>query len=87
MELRSLGFKPRKVVVHNLDNNYRAEWNEKMAAGEALVTSDAGARSVVTANGFTLLDGDSTNPPGVQLGALANINDTTTENLLFEALG
>ena len=58
-----------------------------MADGEALVTSDTGARSLVTSNGFTLLAGSSTENPGVRLGALANINDTTTEDLLVEAYG
>lgn len=85
LDIRSMaGGKPSKITVHNLSNNYKAEWNEALNAGEAIVTSDVGARSLVTSNGFSLLDGDSSNPPGFRLGALANINDTTTEDLLFE---
>lgn len=86
LEMR-VGFKPRKVVVHNLTNNYRAEWNESMAEGHALVTSDAGARSNATSNGFSLLAGSSTQPPGVKLGSLANLNDTADEDLLVEVYG
>ena len=86
LDLR-VGFKPRKIVVHNLTNSYKAEWNEALPEGYAIVTATAGDRSVVTSAGFSLLDGDSSNPPGFRLGALANINDTTTEELLFEVYG
>ena len=79
--------KPRRVVVHNLTNNCRAEWNEGLNAGEAILTIAAGDRTLETTGGFSLLDGDSSQPGGVRLGALANINDTTTESLLFEFWG
>lgn len=82
-----VGFKPRRIVVHNLTNGYRAEWNEQLASGYAIVTATTGDRSVASSSGFSLLDGDSTNPPGFRLGALANLNDTTTEDLLFEVFG
>ena len=82
-----VGIKPRKVVCHNLTNGYKAEWNEALADDSALVTSDAGARSVVSSAGFSLLAGSSSTVPGFSLGALANVNDTTTEDLLFEVYG
>jgi len=88
LDVRNLPFgKPEKVVVHNEDNNYTAFWMKGMADGEAFVISDVGAKSLVTSNGFTMLAGSSTESPGFRLGALANINDTTTEKLFVEAYG
>ena len=88
LDIRSLSVgQPRKIVVHNLGNDYRAEWNEAMASESAAVITNAGTLTVATSAGFSLLAGDSTNPPGFRLGALTNINDTTTETLLIEAWG
>lgn len=75
--------KPRRIRVINLSNEYVAEWNEALAEDEALVFN-AGDPALVTTNGFKHVAGDSSNPPGWQMGVLPNINDTTTENLIIE---
>lgn len=87
MEVRVLGFKPKKVTVTNLSNSVQAEWNESLGDGYALKRIADGTLSVVTSAGITPLAGTSTLPPGFSLGALADVNDTTTENLLIEAWG
>lgn len=83
LDIREFGT-PKKIIVNNLTNSYRAEWNNMMADAAAIVTAQNGDRSVVAAAGFTPLAGSSTQPPGIRLGALANINDTAGESLLFE---
>lgn len=80
-------FSPKRIIVHNLTNDCRAEWNDGLPDGYAILTVAAGDRTLVTTAGFTPVAGTSTTPPGFSLGALANINDTTTESLLFEMWG
>lgn len=87
LAIRSVGFKPRKVVITNETTLARAEWNEAMADAYAVVTALAGDLSIVTSAGITPLDGSGDDPPGFSIGALATINDTTTEVLCWEAWG
>jgi len=84
MEIRTVGFKPLKVVVSNISNNCKAEWFEQLADAYAIKTVAAGDRTLVTSAGITPLDGTN---PGFSVGALADINDTTTELLRWEAWG
>ena len=80
---------PKSIVILNLTTGARAEWNKEMADGEIFVTSaggGAGGVGLKTANGITLIvdeqdvDGQS-RTHGFRLGALADFNDTTTEEL------
>jgi hypothetical protein len=85
LDIRTVGFKPRLVEVMNLDNNVTIRWWEGLANGYAEQTIEAGTRSLETADGITPLDASGDNPPGFRIGALAHINDTTTEVLAWIA--
>jgi len=85
LDIRKVGGKPRKIRVVNQTNQVQAEWNEELPEGYAYKILADGTLSVETSNGFSLLDGSSTEPPGFRLGALADVNDTTTEILKYEA--
>jgi len=82
-------FTPRKVFVFNLTTAASLEWTYPMpdAAGVKRVT--AGNQTYVTADGITpteayVLD-HATDKRGFKIGALADINDTTTEFLIWAA--
>jgi len=81
------GFQPKKIKVSNRTNQCQAEWDDKLAALSADVRIADGTLSMPTTNGFSQVAGDSSNPAGFSIGALANINDTTTETLHWEAWG
>jgi hypothetical protein len=88
LPIRKIGYKPKKVIVSNLSNNVKIEWNDSLGDGYAIKTVEAGTRSLLTSGAITPLDPDSAGNPGFQIGAgLADINDTTTESLLYETLG
>lgn len=87
LDVRTVGFKPRKVQVENRDNNVKIEWDETLADGYAVKTIADGTRSLVTSAGITPLAADSNGNPGFRIGALADINDTTTEKLAWSAWG
>ena len=87
LDIRSIGFAPKVVKVVNLTNAVKAEWNDSLADGYAVKEAANGDRSVVTSLGFTPLVVDSNGNPGIRLGALVDVNDTTTEELLFECYG
>jgi hypothetical protein len=89
LDIRKVGFQPRKIKVFNKTTIAMMEWNDQMdAAGlEWEKTVSAGTRTLEVTNGITLLAGDSSNPPGFSIGAAADINDTTTEILVWEAWG
>jgi hypothetical protein len=80
---------PKHIVILNLTTGARLEWTKVMNDGEAFVTSaggGAGGVGLKTANGITLVQ-DEVDANGVglthgfRLGALADFNDTTTEEL------
>lgn len=50
------GFRPRKVVFHNLTDRISDEWIEGMAAASALHTVAAGTRTLELTNGITVTD-------------------------------
>lgn len=50
------GFRPRYVLVVNLDSRDQMEHFEGMTDGHGLKTVAAGTRTVVTSNGITIAD-------------------------------
>lgn len=82
-----VGFEPERIRVTNRTNQIVAEWQDLMAALEANVRDAAGTLTMPTTNGFSLVVGTSSAPPGFSVGVLPGINDTTTEILDFEAWG
>ena len=86
LEVRSVGFKPEKVILFNKTNQVQLVWNKMLADAEGIKTTAAGAVSLEAADGITPLNGSPTDgPPGFSIGALADVNDTTTEQLIWEA--
>jgi hypothetical protein len=84
LDVRTMGA-PRRVLINNITNACRFEWNDTMADGYGIKTVAAGTRSVVSSGGITPLAGSGDDPPGFRIGgALADINDTTTEVLHIE---
>lgn len=81
LAVRTVEFKPRKVVITNLTSLCRLEWNAFMDDDSGLKQVAAGTRSLEASDGITALDGPN---PGFQVGTLADVNDTTTEELLWE---
>ncbi len=82
LDIQTVQFVPRKVVVTNLTTLVRLEWSESMADDSALQIVAAGDTTLITSDGITPLDGVVN--PGFRLKALTNFNDTTTEILLWE---
>lgn len=76
------GLKIEKVKVYNLSNNVTAEWNHAMDEGQAWKILADGTQSLETSNGFSLGAAHE-----LKLGVLADLNDSTTEELLFEIWG
>ena len=87
VDIREPGFVPQKVVVTNLTNGAKMEWFDDLADAAAIKTAPAGTRSVVGSNGITKLAATATLPAGFQIGNLADVNDTATETMLWEAWG
>ena len=87
LSIRTVGFVPRRVVIWNETNQCHCLWFEQLAAAAAYVVVAAGDLSVVSSAGVTALTADSSGNVGFSVGALANINDTTTEVLRWEAWG
>lgn len=89
LAIRKVGFQPRKIRMFNKTSLAVLDWNESMASDgtEFEKTVAAGTRTLETSDGITLLAGTDTEPPGFQLGAAADLNDTTTEDLIYEAWG
>lgn len=86
IEIRKLQFEPSRVVVQNMDNQAKIEWNSALVAGRNVKTIAAGTRSVVASGGLEPLTAVSgSGNPGFKIpAALADINDTTTEELIWE---
>jgi len=85
LTIRVVDFKPRKIVVTNETSLAEIEWHEGMDDGAAWKTVAAGTRTLEATTGITPEDGTSALPPGFTIGAEADINDTTTEILQWEA--
>lgn len=84
LDVRTVEFKPRKVVATNLTTFVRLEWNEMMDDDSALQTVAAGDTTLITSDGVTPLTDQN---PGFRLEALANFNDDAGETLLWECWG
>jgi hypothetical protein len=82
LTIETLEFTPKRVVIENHSNNCKAEWNNQMADASVVKTIEAGTRSLVAAAGITPVSGTT---KGFSIGALADINDTTTESLKWVA--
>ncbi len=50
----TLGFTPRKFVLHNLTDRISDEWYEGMAAASSLHTVATGTRTLEAVNGITV---------------------------------
>ena len=84
LEVRTVEFKPRKVVITNLTSLCRLEWNEFMADDTGFKQVAAGTRTLAGSDAITPLDGPN---PGFQVGTLADVNDAAGEELLWECWG
>jgi len=79
-----VGFVPSKFTITNRTSLATIEWNENLPAGNYYKTVAAGTRTLVTSGGPTLIDGSDKSANlnksfGINLPALADINDTDTE--------
>lgn len=80
-----LGFQPKKVVITNATSLARIEWDKSLLNGYAWKQVAAGTRTLLTSGGPTPTAWSGTTPPGFSIGAVTDINDTTTEVLHIEA--
>lgn len=87
LDIRVVDFKPKKVTIKNRTSLAELQYNDTMADGEGWKTVAAGTRTLEVTTGVTPLDATSTLPPGFRIGAEADINDTTTEIMEWEAWG
>lgn len=85
LDILMVGFRPTKVTVYNQTNQYKEEWNLAMGSAAARVTDNNGTATDVLADGITPLNANTAGNPGFRIGALANINDTVGEVLIWEA--
>lgn len=86
--LRTVGFLPDAFRLTNLTNSVRVEWNKALPVGTNLKTAAAGDLTVITsAVEPYVLTAPETSNPGMKIPILADVNDTTTEMLLWEAWG
>lgn len=86
--VRTLGFRPTKLKVTNLTNQVEVEWHAGLAEGKNLKRIADGTLSVVASGGIAPVDADSAGNPGFMIpAAMTDVNDTTTEDLVWEAWG
>jgi hypothetical protein len=75
----SVGFQPSRVELFNEDALTSLEWQASMPDASGKKTVSAGTITFPTAAGITPRDS------GFSIGALADINDTTTEWIHWSA--
>lgn len=86
--VRTLGFRPVKLRVVNLSNQVAVEWHAGLDEGKNLKYVAAGDLTVVSSGGVEPADADANGNPGFKIpAAMTDINDTTTEDLAWEAWG
>jgi hypothetical protein len=85
LNIRSVGFVPDRVKLLNVDNDCMFDWNNMMADGTGFKTIKAGDRTLEVTTGITPLAESGSDGPGFSIGAEADINDTTTEGLIWIA--
>jgi len=86
LKVLTVGFAPRKAVVTNLTNQVLVEMCDGLAAGQNLKRIADGTLSVLSSGGIGPTT-DASGNKGIKIPVLADINDTTTEELLWEAWG
>jgi hypothetical protein len=67
-QVRTLAFRPRRVVLHNVGGLVSAEWNETMADASMVKRVTDGTMTFPTTNGITPLSN------GFTVGADADLN-------------
>lgn len=83
--IRTMNFKPRKVVLYNAANSYKMEFNDQMG-DEGFVLDPAGGSSYLGGSPIIPLDPDTAGNPGFSIAAgVANFNDALGEELVWEA--
>lgn len=85
--VRSLGFRPTKLIVKNRTNQVQIEWGAGFPEGTNEKTVAAGTRTEVT-SGVVPVDADASGNAGIKIPAgLVDINDADGEDLVVEAYG
>lgn len=85
LNVLTVGFPARRFKVVNLTNQIQVEWNEALPIGTNLKRIADGTLSVITSALEPTHDANGNQ--GIKLPVLADINDTTTEMLAWEAFG
>lgn len=78
LSVATIGFRPQKMELINVDGLAKADWNDVMADDSMLKTVTAGTMSLVTTGGITPTS------RGFDLGADADLN-VAGEQLLWVA--
>lgn len=86
LKVLTVGFAPRKAVVTNLTNQVLVEMNDGLELAKNLKRIADGTLSVLSSGGIEPTT-DTAGNKGIKIPVLADINDTTTEDLLWEAWG
>jgi hypothetical protein len=86
INILTVGFMPKKIRVYNLTNAIQVEWFDALPVGTNLKSIADGAQSTIT-SGVEPLNDSSSGNFGIKIPVLADINDTTTEVLVWEAFG
>ncbi len=86
LKVLTVSFPPVKMAVSNLTNNVKVEASSGLATGQNIKTAADGTRSVLASGGIEATV-DSSGNRGIKIPVLADINDTTTEVLFWEAWG
>jgi len=86
LPVRAVGFKPEKVILFNKTTLAMVVWNKMLADDEGIKTVAAGTVTLEASAGITPLAGSPTlGGPGFSIGAMADVNDTATELIMWEA--
>jgi len=86
LNILTVGFSPRKAKVTNLTNQILVECCDGLELGKNLKRIADGTLSVLSSGGIEPTH-DAAGNQGIKVPVLADINDTTTEDLLWEAWG
>lgn len=84
LEIRTVGFKPKKVTLFNKTSLASLEWTDQLPDAYGIKQVAAGTTTLEAAAGVTPLAGEN---PGFSVGAMVDLNDTTTEDVIWEAFG